>query len=66
MAAASLAGTVISVDAAVGAVGLALAANTATKIVLALAAGGRRFAGQLALLLVAPVAAVATGFALMG
>lgn len=61
VAAASLAGPVIPVGAAVAAIGLALAANTATKLVLALAAGGRRFAGHLALLLAAPVTAVAAG-----
>jgi hypothetical protein len=36
-----------------------------TKIVLALAAGGRRFARHLVLLLAGPVAAVATGFVLV-
>ncbi|GAA4783500.1 hypothetical protein GCM10023200_16190 [Actinomycetospora chlora] len=65
VAAASLAGTVITIGAALGSVGLALAANTATKLVLALAAGGRRFAGQLALLLVAPAAAVGAGIAVV-
>ncbi|PVZ06316.1 DUF4010 domain-containing protein [Actinomycetospora cinnamomea] len=65
VAAATLAGTVIPVATAAAAAGLALAANTATKLALALAAGGARFAGRLTLLLAAPVAAVATGIALV-
>ncbi|MHC1557825.1 DUF4010 domain-containing protein [Actinomycetospora sp. C-140] len=64
VAAASLAGPVIAVGTALGAVGLALAANTAVKLALALVAGGRRFATRLALLLTGPVSAIAAGIVL--
>jgi len=61
VAAATLSPSVISTQAAVTAVGLALASNTAVKLVLALTVGGRAFAVRLALLLVAPIAAVTAG-----
>lgn len=64
VAAAGLAGTSVTVAAAVVAVGLALASNTVVKLLLALAVGGRAFAGRLGLLLVVPAAAVAGGVVL--
>lgn len=63
-ATASLAGSVIPVGAAVVGVGAALLSNTLIKLVLAVAAGGPRFAWYLALLLVAPAFAVAAGIVL--
>lgn len=59
VAAATLAPSVIPVGDAVVAAGLALGANTVAKLALAWAAGGRRFARRLALLLLAPAAGVA-------
>ncbi|HEY2191351.1 MAG TPA: DUF4010 domain-containing protein, partial [Actinomycetospora sp.] len=65
VAAATLAPAVIPVGAAVTAVGLALASNTVAKLVLATAAGGRVFAVRLALLLLAPAAAVTVALVLV-
>ncbi len=60
MSAASLADDgIVSRSTAIAAIGAALATNTVVKLVLAAAAGGRRFVARLTLAFAAPVTAVA-------